>query len=258
MKTLLIDGDILVYKIATQNEIATDWGNGLWTLHCDENICKADVDRRLKELKENLKADKLVIALTDKENFRKDILPSYKENRKDRRKPLTLPFLREYLVKEYKAIIKKGLEADDVLGILATTPSRDEKIIVSIDKDLLQIPSKISRDGLNIEEISESEADYWFMVQTLAGDASDGYTGLPKCGVKTAVKILGDHINVPILDLWLRVLAAYAKEGYSTNEVLQQARVARILRHNDYNKNTGRIKLWQTSSRSPHITSAIR
>jgi DNA polymerase-1 len=141
----------------------------------------------------------------------------------------------------------EGLEADDVLGILATEPTNEERIIVSIDKDLLQIPGKVSRDGKTYEEISEDEANYWHMMQTLTGDSTDGYSGCPRVGVKTAQKILGDHIQVPLLDLWMRVLAAYAKVGYSTDEALAQARVARILRHNDYNKETGGIKLWQTS-----------
>ena len=98
MRTLLIDGDILIYKIATLNEEPTHWGEGLWTLHCDENICKAEVDRQIDELLDNLKADKYIVALTDKKNFRKDILPSYKDNRKQKRKPLALPFLRQHCI----------------------------------------------------------------------------------------------------------------------------------------------------------------
>ena len=43
-KVLLIDGDILAYKIATANEVDTHWGNGFWTLHCDEIQCKHEVD----------------------------------------------------------------------------------------------------------------------------------------------------------------------------------------------------------------------
>ena len=247
MRTLLIDGDILIYKIATTKEVPTHWGDGLWTLHCDENICKAEVDDQLLQLKEDLEADKLIIALTDKSNFRKDILPSYKDNRKQKRKPLALPLLRQYCIDNYDAVIMEGLEADDVLGILATEPTNEERIIVSIDKDLLQIPGKVSRDGKTFEVISEDEANYWHMMQTLTGDSTDGYSGCPKVGVKTAQKILGDHIQVPLLDLWMRVLAAYAKVGYSTDEALAQARVARILRNTDYNKETGGIKLWQTS-----------
>ena len=72
-----------------------------------------------------------------------------------------------------------SLEADDVLGILATEPSNEERIIVSIDKDLYQIPAKISKDGKTFEEISENEANYWHMMQTLTGDSTDGYSGCP-------------------------------------------------------------------------------
>ena len=246
MKTLLIDGDILIYKIATKNEEAVNWGDGLWTLHCFEEPCLAEVDAEIDRLVYNFKAEKIVIALTDKKNFRKDVLPSYKENRKAKRKPLILPTLRQYVIDKYNAVIMKGLEADDVLGILATQPSNDEKIIVSIDKDLLQIPATISKDGETTIEVSEDEANYWFMMQTLTGDSTDGYSGVPKVGVKTAQKILGDHINVPLLDLWMRVLAAYAKVGYSTDEALQQARCARILRNGEYDVDKGKVNLWSS------------
>jgi DNA polymerase-1 len=243
-RKLLIDGDILIYKIATMNEVDTHWGNGLWTLHCDENICKTQVDSTIDDLLEDLEADDYVIALTDKTNFRKDVLPSYKDNRKSKRKPMVLNALREYVMDKHKAIIYKGLEADDVLGILATTPHNDERVIVSIDKDLKQIPALISRDGKTIEKISKKDADYWFMVQTMAGDSTDGYSGVPKVGVKTAEKILGDN-NVPLLELWKKVLATFDKAGYSKKEALQQARVAHILTNKDYNKKTGKVKLWQ-------------
>ena len=243
-RKLLIDGDILIYKIATMNEVDTHWGNGLWTLHCDENICKTQVDSTIDDLLEDLQADDYVIALTDKTNFRKDVLPSYKDNRKSKRKPMVLNALREYVMDKHKAIIYKGLEADDVLGILATTPHNDERVIVSIDKDLKQIPALISRDGKTIEKISKKDADYWFMVQTMAGDSTDGYSGVPKVGVKTAEKILGDN-NVPLLELWKKVLATFDKAGYSKKEALQQARVAHILTNKDYNKKTGKVKLWQ-------------
>mgnify|MGYP001285374973 CR=1 FL=1 len=33
--TLLIDGDITLYQIACKVEVATDWGEGMWTLHSD-------------------------------------------------------------------------------------------------------------------------------------------------------------------------------------------------------------------------------
>ena len=243
-RKLLIDGDILIYKIATMNEVDTHWGNGLWTLHCDENICKAQVDSTIEDLLTDLEADSYVVALTDTHNFRKDVLPSYKDNRKQKRKPMVLNALRDYVLQEHNAVIYKGLEADDVLGIMATEPSNMERVIVSIDKDLKQIPCLISTDGKTVQKIDKKQADYWFMVQAMAGDSTDGYSGVPNVGVKTAQKLLGDN-NVPLLDLWKIVLSAYDIAGYSAKEALQQARVAHILTHKDYNKKTGKVKLWR-------------
>ena len=245
-KVLLIDGDILAYKIATSNEVDTHWGDGFWTLHCDETQCKFEVDAKIDDLGQSLQADDYIVALTDKNNFRKDVLPSYKDNRKQRRKPMVLNALRDYIMKKHNGIMWKNLEADDVMGILATEPCpTEERIIVSIDKDMRQIPAKVSRDGETVEDIPQRLADYWFMIQTLAGDSTDGYTGLPNVGVKTAEKMIKQYTNVPLLDLWKIVVGAYKAKGYSKKEALQQARVAHILRHNEYNRKTGKVKLWQ-------------
>ena len=245
-KVLLIDGDILAYKIATANEVSTHWGDGFWTLHCDETQCKFDVDAKIDDLGQSLEADDYICALTDKNNFRKDVLPSYKDNRKQRRKPMVLNALRDYIMKKHNGVMWKNLEADDVMGIMATEPHpTEDRIIVSIDKDMRQIPAKVSRDGETVENIPEKLANYWFMIQTLAGDSTDGYNGLPNVGVKTAEKMIQRYTNVPLLDLWKIVVGAYKAKGYSKKEALQQARVAHILRHKEYNKKTGKVKLWQ-------------
>ena len=38
-REILIDGDILIYQTALQNEEAVNWGDGLWTLHSYEDKC---------------------------------------------------------------------------------------------------------------------------------------------------------------------------------------------------------------------------
>jgi|TARA_R100001463_G_scaffold17636_2_gene44841 DNA polymerase-1 len=243
-RVLLIDGDILLYKIALNNEVETNWGDGLWTLHCDEALCKADVDSVIDDLGASLQADDYVIALTDSSNFRKDVLPSYKSNRKDKRKPITLKALREYVLEKHNGVVWKNLEADDVMGIMSTEPVDEERIVVSIDKDLRTVPCKLSQDAMNIEQISQRMADYWFMIQTLTGDKVDGYDGIEGVGIKTAEKLIKKYTNVPLLDLWKIVKKIYVDKGYTEAEALQQARVARILRHGDYNKKTGEVKLW--------------
>jgi len=243
-KVLLIDGDILLYKIAMNNEVETHWGDGLWTLHSDANICKADVDLVIEDLGSSLEADDYVVALTDSKNFRKDVLPTYKNNRKDKRKPLALKELREYVIKKHRGVVWDNLEADDVMGIMATEPTEEERIVVTIDKDLKTVPCNLSSDGLNVERIPERLADYWFMIQTLTGDKVDGYDGVEGIGIKTAEKLIKKYTNVPLLDLWKIVKKIYVDKGYTEAEALQQARVARILRHGEYNKKTGKVKLW--------------
>ena len=247
-RELLIDGDIIIYKTALQEEQAIKWDENLWTLHAYEDKAIAAVDEAIKKLQRDLSCKAYKIALTSPNNFRKDVLPSYKANRKGVRKPMILPVLRKHIMDNHKGIMWDGLEADDVLGILATTidPYFDkDPIIVSIDKDFKQIPSLICRDGETIDRITKPKADYWFMMQVLMGDSVDGYTGLPSVGIKTAEKILGDKTTVPLRTLWNKVVEAYEKKGYTEKEALQQARVAKILRATDYNKKKGEVKLWQ-------------
>jgi DNA polymerase-1 len=244
MRQLLIDGDILIYKVATKFEEETNWGDGLWTLHSDERKCKAGIRKELTNLMLLLEAQDYVIALTDKDNFRKTVMPSYKSNRRDKRKPMLFNLLKEYVIEEHYGVAFENLEADDVLGILATdtTSVEVERVIVSIDKDLKQIPGLIY-DGKEVLEITPAQGDYWFLIQTLAGDSVDGYSGCPGIGIKTAQKLLDP--KVPFIDNWNKVVEAYVKNGYMEPEVLQQARVARILRHGEYDMVTGEPKLWK-------------
>lgn len=245
-RRLLIDGDIIAYKASTMAEHSIKWEDStVWTLHADENQGKYNILSEIENLKENLKASNITIALTDGVNFRKDILPSYKDNRKEKRKPLILGAMRKWLIEEYDAVIYPNLEADDVLGILATEPNnKEEKIICSLDKDLRQIPGKLSQDGRTIIKRSKTECDWWHLIQTLTGDSVDNFSGCPKIGIVTAQKILKDK-KLPIKEQWELVIKAYAKEGLQEHDALQQARVARILRHGEYNKQTHEVTQWQ-------------
>jgi len=244
-RVLVIDGDILAYQIATNNEVETNWGDGLWTLHSDENSCKQQFDAVIDDLGSNLSADDYLVALTDKNNFRKDILPTYKSNRNAKRKPLVLKAMRQHIMDNHNGVMWDNLEADDVMGIMATEPTQEERVLVSIDKDMRTIPCILSNDGSTTTEIPQRIADYNFMLQVLTGDKVDGYDGIDGVGIKTAEKLIKKYTNVPLLDLWKIVKGIYKDKGYSEKEALQQARVAHILRHGEYNKKTGKVTLWQ-------------
>lgn len=255
-RTILLDGDVVAYKFAISAERATDWGDGLWTLHAEAGPAVGKMQSFVELLQEALEADKVIVALSDRENFRKLILPTYKHNRKDVRKPMILGELREKLADVGPIVQRPTLEGDDVLGILATSPAAfkamggvGEGIIASVDKDMKTIPGLHYNTGKPDEgvfSITLEQADYWHLFQTLTGDSTDGYAGCPGIGEKRAEAILfGDHppFGTPA-EAWAAVVETYKKAKLTEDDALVQARVARILRASDYNFKTKEPILW--------------
>lgn len=257
---LLVDGDIVVYSQAAAAEEDIDWGDGLWSTYADEDVAKTNLDNHIRELQDATNADRVVVTLSDPDrNWRKETFPAYKSNRKTTRVPMVRKVLHEYTLNEYDAKWKPGLEADDVLGILATNPKLypgARKIIASIDKDLKTIPTTVYRWSHNRREaewydVTTFEADKWFLTQALTGDKTDGYPGCPGIGIKRAELLLAelDPEDPDYLKKgWALVSGTFINRGLSEEEALLQARLARILRHEDFNYKTGEPKLWQPPS----------
>lgn len=235
MTLLLIDADIIAFKATASAEKPVNWGDGHWTLHCFEDEVAIRLDDQINKLVDEAPVQDCILALSDVNNFRKDVASYYKANRKDVRKPMLLPWARQYLIDKYNTIIYRNLEADDALGILGT--ANKDTIIWSEDKDLLTIPAKHWIGG-EVHEQTEEEADYMFYYQTLIGDTTDNYKGCPKVGSVTAHKLLGVDSS------WNTVVEAFAKQGLSEDVALEQARLARILRDGEYDTDTGKVKLW--------------
>lgn len=236
MTLLLIDGDIIAYKAAASAETPIDWGDGLWTLHSFETDVAVRIEDQISKLVDEAPVQDCIVALSDTENFRKDVAPYYKANRTNVRKPMLLKWAREYIQTKYNTIIYRRLEADDVLGILGT--SNPDTIIWSEDKDLLTIPARHWING-EVVTITEAEASYNFFFQTLVGDSTDNYSGCPTVGPKTANKLLSSGCR------WDTVVATFESKGLSEEVALENARLARILRDGEYNTDTGEVKLWQ-------------
>lgn len=227
---ILVDADILLYQACSAAEEETDWGDDVWSLTTDLKEAKAMFQDRLAAIEERLNSHKVTLCISDKVNFRKTVYPNYKSNRKKTRKPLGYPAMVEWARGKYDCITLPGLEADDVLGIFATMPpNKAQAIMVSDDKDLLTIPGRLYRPMSDeLMTITEAEADYNFLMQTLTGDTTDGYPGLKGYGPKTAEKLLGSR------PVWSLVEQAYIKAGQTREDALVQARLARILRWTDW------------------------
>ena len=244
--TLLVDGDIVAYQIAFRTETPIRWENEVWTLHSDERECKQLIDEFFITLNEDTLCSNVIIAFSDSANFRKKIFPEYKLNRIKQRKPLTLKYCKEYMKDNYKTYIKPALEADDVLGILGTSNKllKGTKIIVSTDKDLKQIAglhyNPITKEFF---KVSKREAEYNFYMQILTGDPVDNYKGCPSYGEVKSNRVLSLSKNY-----WNTVVKCYIGEGLKEEDALTQARVARILKHTDYNFKKEEPKLWKSKT----------
>lgn len=280
-RTMLIDGDIYIFQAAMLSETAFDWDDDIWTLHADAGQAREMVEQYIARDLEATECTDFIFTLTDRDrdaNFRKDVLPSYKENRKKTRKPILIPHLRDWIEDTYVCYEKPKLEGDDVLGILMTAPEiiKGEKVCVSIDKDMKTIPGlhyNAGRPEDGVYRVTQEEADRFHLQQSLAGDAVDGYSGCPGIGMGTADKILGmpphtmepyrhtfargprkgqverrwkEEFNSDILP-WDTIVSYYNKAGLGMDEALRQARCARILRYTDYDFETQKVKLWEPS-----------
>jgi DNA polymerase-1 len=243
-RTILIDGDIALYEVTTACEQAIKWEDDFWTLHCDFKEAKQRFDCWVADVLEKTESQKAIIALSGPNNWRKDVLPTYKHNRKSKRKPLIFKELKEYVREVYRTFEFDNLEADDVLGLLAGSPGlgniKGEKVIVTIDKDLMTVPgyhyyTNKPEDG--IIKVTEDQADFNHYLQTLVGDSVDGYSGCPGIGPVRAERVLEYRC-------WGAVIEAYEIAGLTEQDALVQARVARILRWGEYNTKTKEVRLW--------------
>jgi len=275
MTTLLIDGDVVAYKIAASIEKPTHWGDGLWTLHSVDTEGFLAIDGLIARWQELLDAPDVIVALTDQEaNWRLSIWPDYKAHRKNVRKPLCLAAMRQHLLDNYRTFLRPRLEGDDVLGILATHPKLvpGRKIIVSADKDFFTVPGefvRVTKDApFEVTKVSEADAARFHLLQTLAGDVTDGYPGCPGLGMERAAKLLDEgRVLVPHEHTmsrgprkgevetrwepgpegppWEVVVSAYHRAGLTEADALVQARVARILHASDYNFDKKEPILWR-------------
>jgi len=250
-RTLLIDADIFAYAASAVSEKVYYWdGPGsepsVDTEETPESAGRLAIER-IEKIANQLKASRIVVCLTDAHNFRKDVWPQYKANRKDVRRPTHLIGVKDALASKYETYKRPGLEADDCMGILAThkTLIPGEKVIVSSDKDLKTIPGLLfnpDRDRVP-HRITKVAADRNFLQQVITGDATDGYPGCPGVGPKS--KFVGlIHTCTTLSEMWRHVLDAYASKGLTATDAVLQARMARILRATDWDFKLKAPRLW--------------
>ena len=246
---LIFDADVLVFQSTAAVETETNWGDDFWTLHSDLGEAKTSFQQSVKTIvrkvltKLHHKGDyEILMCFSDTTNFRKIILPSYKFNRKGKRKPCAYAALKQWVCEEYNSKILPLCEGDDACSVLGEL--HGNAVIISIDKDMKT--TAVRYYDFNKEVLwnsSVEQSKYWWLYQCLVGDVTDGYSGAKGIGAKTAEKILSADCS------WEAVVKAYESKGLTETDALTQARVARILHSSDYNMETGEIYLWSPEGR---------
>lgn len=270
MSTLLIDADMLCYRPSVAAERVIKWDpedpeDPFWLNYSSLEDALGIFYGTFEELKDLANTDDVLFVFSDPaKNFRHDLSDDYKGSRAGSRKPICYWPLVEYVKAHYPSETAVGMEGDDLLGIRATDGSFVEPIIWSLDKDLKQIPGLHLIDD-EVVSITKKEGDHFHLLQTLAGDIVDGYSGCPSVGRDKAHKYLKNNLKLSPYEHtfkrgarkgetetryedvtagtgWETVMSFYAAQGLSEAYALNQARLAKILQTENYDN--GEIKLW--------------
>ena len=235
---LLIDSDFLAYKAAQACEIGIDFGEDVIIAQSQFSEVLKVFHNELNKVTKAMMEDDFILYFSSTKNFRKKIYPDYKGHRM-KRKPLGYKRLVNYCRENHNFKLIEGLEADDTIGIEATRFADPHNIIVSPDKDMRQIPSTLWDMKNDVVEITKDDGDRWHLIQSLSGDPTDGYSGCPGIGVKRATELLDKNENK-----WEAVCKAYRDRGLSDDDALLNARLAKILRNEDYDHDRNQPILW--------------
>jgi len=208
-KWILIDGNSIVFRAFFAMPPLTN-SAGLHT-----NAVFGFTTMLLKLLEEEKPTHILVAFDAGKATFRHEGYEDYKGGREKTPPELSeqFPVLKELLhsfgIAQYELA---GYEADDIIGTLTRIADEQgvQAVVVSGDKDMLQLASEQVRISLTRKGVSEIESYTPSEIQTkyglsplqiidlkgLMGDTSDNIPGIPGVGEKTALKLLHEYGSV--------------------------------------------------------------
>lgn len=157
----------------------------------EENMVRHMILNSIRSYKVKFGAEfgELVIASDNTNYWRKQMFPYYKANRKKNQQNSdldwhaifeTLNKIRQELKDffPYRVIDIEAAEADDVIGTLVRTFSKDEPILImSGDKDFIQLhiwPNVKQYDPVRKRWITHNNPEQYLKEQILKGDSGDG------------------------------------------------------------------------------------
>jgi 5'-3' exonuclease len=185
-KYLLVDLSNFIFRFVKSKKAAEQIAEDVF-----DNICS---------FRDSLLCTNVIIFVDKKgSDFRKQIYPEYKGNRKKEGKFYEdlkeffkkLPTIIKFLNIHFPVLSFTGIEADDVIWYIS---QKYKSVILSTDADLLQcgVPqfSYTKRKYITLEDQWADNPRQFATAKALAGDNSDNIKGLERVGLKTALKYL--------------------------------------------------------------------
>jgi 5'-3' exonuclease len=196
---LLIDADSLIFASCYRSKNDTNYhlypDNFYTNIEDSINKFNEQYMKIVNDLEELYTIESIVTFNGSKGNFRKQLTPDYKANRKKQILPPLLHPMHQYVKDNYDSKFGYGIETDDLVAKywkrLSDEFGRDEVMIVSIDKDYKQFPCLLYNYHYKhkvILDISESDAIYNFYEQMIVGDTADNVNYFKGKGKKFAEK----------------------------------------------------------------------
>lgn len=258
---------MVLYQASFLSQVKADFGDGEGeTLLVDEDLAVQNAMRLVRSWTKGAGCSRSIICLSSvqSDNFRHRLWKPYKANRTSE-KPQAYATIRAALEFEFEVYAEPNLEADDLMGIAATSEAA-QCVIVSRDKDMKTVPALVfnpAHDKRPIR-IRQAQADLNWMRQTMIGDAVDNYPGIKGLGEVTADQIIANPCRIRNANvgkrktimkwvkgercsLWQSMVDHAAKAGMTEDDLIVQAQIARILRAGDFNKSTRTVRLWRPS-----------
>ena len=164
----LVDVEIMAYQVCLEALQEHRQPDGTWTWTLDEGAAVLNLKARITDAATMAGCGEVVLAVGSANNWRRRLCPSYKSNRDGKKKPLGYRAVMEQVEEEFKTVKQDWLEADDVLGILATGAYNYKSVIVSSDKDMATVPCRLfnpSQPEEGVTTYTEEQADVEHAVQ---------------------------------------------------------------------------------------------
>lgn len=232
-KICLIDGNSLVFRAyyATLSQ-RMNAKNGV------ETNAVYGFNNMLFKALEVIKPNYAIVAFdAGKKTFRHQLFDAYKGTRREVDESLVIqfPIVRELLDSiPILRIEQEGYEADDIIGSLAKQFSSLEVVILTSDRDLLQLISPnvtvcLMKKGItemqfvDLQVLQEEYSVKPYQVielKALMGDSADNIPGIKGIGEKTALKLISEYQNIDELFLHVDQLKGKLKEKIESGEAI--------------------------------------